>query len=345
MATGKTNIPVEIFSEYIVEKLRRSNPHLQHASDESRYILGGSVVHIPQAGASPTVVKNRDTYPATAVRRGDTSVTYALDVYTSTPTHIAWDEENEASYDKIDSVMNDHVATLVEAVGDNAFYLWLKGLKKDANGALQADVIPSSNIIYTTGAEEAMAIADGVTATRKAFTAADLAKAQYLMNHANVPKEERYACLESAQYKQLIDSLSANQMAAFQQSADLANGVVGRLYGFDIMERSSVAAFSALGAPVEPGTTLTADNYIGAVCWQKDCVTKSLGDILPFLNERQATYFGDIFSALVKFGGRCKRSDWGGVVAILSDKPAASPAAGGSDDNGGAEGGSEGGES
>ena len=104
-------IPVEIFSAYIVEKLRKTNPHLACAVDESSNVLGGSVVHIPQAGTSPSVVKNRSSFPGTIVQRGDSHITYPLDVYTTDPTHVTWHEENENSYAKTDSVLNDHVAT------------------------------------------------------------------------------------------------------------------------------------------------------------------------------------------------------------------------------------------
>lgn len=46
-------IAKEIFANYVVEKLRRFNPHLGLAADESQYVKAGAVVHIPQAGAPP----------------------------------------------------------------------------------------------------------------------------------------------------------------------------------------------------------------------------------------------------------------------------------------------------
>lgn len=305
-----SKIPVEVFASYIVEKLRKVNPFLAFAVIETAFVLGGAVVHIPQAGSSPEVVKNRSTFPATAVQREDSFVTYALNVFSTTPTHITWHEENEISYDKTDSVLNDHVLTLMEAVGDDMLYQWVTGIKADG----KADVIPASHIIRTTGADVAVT-EEGQTGTRKAFTFKDLANAQALMNKHNVPKTERYALLESYQLQQLIESLSANQMAAYQQSADLANGVVGRLCGFNILERSTVLAFNN-DTPVTPGTALTATSCIGALCWQKDSVAIALGDIKPFQDTDNPQYYGDIFSAAVKAGGRCRRKDWAGVIVI-----------------------------
>lgn len=309
-------ISVQTFEKYIVEKLRKVNPFLAFAIIETAFVLGGAVVHIPNAGASPTVVKNRSSFPASAVQRTDSFVTYALDVFTTTPTFVTWHEENELSYDKTDSVLNDHVLTLLEAVGDDILYKWVTGIKSDGT----ADVIPAANIIKTTGSAVA-ATEEGQTGNRKAFTYDDLSKAQSMMNKMDVPKTDRYALLESYQYKQLIDSLSNNQMAAFQQSADLANGVVGNLAGFKIMERSTVLAFNG-NSPIAPGTALQAASNIGALCWQKDSVAVATGEIKPFQDDDNPLYYGDIFSAAVKAGGRCRREDWKGVIAIVQDAAA-----------------------
>jgi hypothetical protein len=74
-------IPQEFWVSYIVEKLRKTNPHIALCYDESQFIVGGSVVYIPQAGAKPNVVKNRGFGAATAVQRGDTAIAYVLDVF------------------------------------------------------------------------------------------------------------------------------------------------------------------------------------------------------------------------------------------------------------------------
>lgn len=309
-------IPVEIFATYIVEKLRKTNPHLQYAVDESNAVLGGSVVHIPQAGNSPAVVKNRSSFPATAVQRGDSHITYALDVFTTDPTHVTWHEENENSYDKTDSVLSDHVETLAESVGDWMTYNWVHGLKPNGSGAYVADEIPASNIIATTGDATAVNPEDGQTGTRKAFTYKEFQKAQAMMDKAKVAKGNRYAMIESYQMQQFIDSLSANQMAAFQQSADLANGVVGTFASFKVLERSSVLAFSAAGAIRTPGAALEATDNLGSIFWQMNSVSKALGDTKPFQDTDSPTYYGDIFSALVKAGGRCRRADWKGVIVV-----------------------------
>ena len=311
-----STIPVEVFASYIVEKLRKENPHFEAAIDESDFVLGGSVVHIPQAGNSPAVVKNRKTFPAVVVQRGDTSVTYPLDVYTTDPVLVSWQEANEISYDKTDSVLSDHVATLIEAVGDNLPYTWVKGLKYNGT-TFVADEIPASAKITTTGAATAVNPDDGQTGNRKAFTYKELQTAQAKMNKGGVPKKDRYAMLESYMYQQFLDSLSTNQMAAYQAAADLSKGICGEFAGFKIMERSTVLSFSQAGVLNVPGAALQATDNLASLCWQKRSVAKAKGDIVPFQNANDATYYGDVMSALVKMGGRCRRANWKGIIAIV----------------------------
>ena len=97
----------EIWEGDIVEKLYAENPHLSLCVNADQYVLAGKVVHIPQAGAAPDVVKNRSSLPAAVKKRTDTDITYPLDEYTSDPVHISNAETIEPSYDKRMSVMAD----------------------------------------------------------------------------------------------------------------------------------------------------------------------------------------------------------------------------------------------
>lgn len=313
-------VGVEVWQRYIIEKLRKKNPHLAFASDESMSVLAGAVVHIPQAGASPLAVKNRSSFPATAVQRGDTVVTYALDVFTTDPTHVSWSEENEISYAKADSVLADHVDTLAELAGDHMLYNWCLG-KKTSGVTLVDDALPTANVVRTSGAA-VLSYESGQTGNRKKLHYSDVQRMQALMNKQDVPKEGRYLMLESYMYQEFIESLSANQMAAFQQSADLKNGTVGMFAGFNILERSTVLKFTAALAVKVPGEAMAATDHLAGLAWQTASVAKALGDTKPFQDTDSPTYYGDVFSALVKMGGRCRRADWKGVLAIVQDTAA-----------------------
>ena len=118
--TGHLNIgglPVEVWKKYIIEKFRKDNAFMFMSKDDSSNVLGGAVVHIPQAGADPVIVKNRSVYPATAVRRTDTDITYVLDTYSTDPTHITWAEIQDISYAKLDSILGNQTRSLGENCG------------------------------------------------------------------------------------------------------------------------------------------------------------------------------------------------------------------------------------
>lgn len=310
-------IPQEFWSSYIVEKLRRTNPHIMLCFDESKYVQGGSIVYLPQAGAKPSVVKNRAFGAATAVQRGDTAVMYALDVFTTDPTAITTSEAMEISYEKTDSVLADHTDTLAEAIGDELTYNWIRGVKPAVGGGTTVEFIPVGRRIATTGAATDVNAEDGQTGTRKAFSYKEVQAMQAKFNKDNVARDNRYAMLESYMYQQFIDSLSANQMAAFQESADLTNGVVGKFAGFTFLERSSVLAIQANGTFRLPGEALGATDNLASIFWQKNSVTKALGDTKLFQDMDNPLYYGDIHSGLVKMGGRCRREDWKGIGLIV----------------------------
>lgn len=310
-------IPQEFWSSYIVEKLRRTNPHIMLCFDESKYVQGGSIVYLPQAGAKPSVVKNRAFGAATAVQRGDTAVMYALDVFTTDPTAITTSEAMEISYEKTDSVLADHTDTLAEAIGDELTYNWIRGVKPAVGGGTTVEFIPVARRIATTGAATDVNAEDGQTGTRKAFSYKEVQAMQAKFNKDNVARDNRYAMLESYMYQQFIDSLSANQMAAFQESADLTNGVVGKFAGFTFLERSSVLAIQANGTFRLPGEALGATDNLASIFWQKNSVTKALGDTKLFQDMDNPLYYGDIHSGLVKMGGRCRREDWKGIGLIV----------------------------
>jgi len=310
-------VPQEFWSSYIVEKLFRTNPHMKLCFDESKFVQGGAVVYIPQAGAKPNVVKNRSSLPAAAVQRQDTAVLYPLDVWSTDPTTITYQEAQEISYAKQDSVLGDHTAVLAETVGDELLFNWVKGIKPAVGGGTTVEYLPTTKMIRTSGASATVNDVDGQTGTRKALTYKEFQTAQAQMNKDNVDKADRYAICESYMFQQFLESLSSNQMAAFQQTVDLANGVLGRYAGFTFLERSSVLSFTSAGVPNAVGQALAATDNLGCLLWQKNSVGISIGDTELFQRMNDPLYYGDIYSGLIKMGGRCRREDWKGITAIV----------------------------
>lgn len=296
-------VTVELWADYIIKKLWKDNQFLARAYNDDQYVLGGSVVHVPQPGASPSVVKNRAVFPAVAVRRSDTDLTYPLDVYTTDPTHIPKAELMEISYDKIDSVLGEHMDTLKEVIGDEMLYKWA------------ADT--AASILRTNGAAVG-AHTGSATGNRKIFLKEDLKNAQTLFNGQGVPKDGRVALFDSELLSQLQDDDDLKKRDNGME-LDMKNGVIMRLYGFDIMERSTTTIYTNAGTPVAKavGAAGAATDNAAVQCYHKDSVARAIGSIDFFEKLNDPTYYGDVYSAQVKFGGRKRRADNKGICTIV----------------------------
>jgi hypothetical protein len=303
-------VAVEIWVDYIMGNLFKDNSFVNFCYNESQNVLGGSVVHIPQAGAKPTVVKNRNSYPATAVRRTDTDITYPLDVYTTDPTHIPKAETMEISYDKMGSVLDEHLESMSETIADHLLFSWAP--------------TSSANILRTTGSA-ILAHLPSATGNRKKLVKEDLKRAQSLMNKQGIAKADRYALIPEDMYQQLTeDSTLMARDGVNGGELSLKDGVVLRLYGFNIISRATTVAYTNAGTPVPkaPGAAAAATDNDSVICWQKNAVAKAQGTVEFFENQKDPQYYGDIYSILVKMGGRKRRDLGEGVVAIVQDASA-----------------------
>lgn len=302
-------IQKEIWQASIVEALYAANPHLSLCVNADQHVLAGKVVHIPQAGASPAVKRNRANLPAAVTRRQDTDITYAIDEFTSDPIHIPDADTAELSYDKRNSVLTDTNNALGESVAVAMLYHWAPS---------------ASRLIRTSGTAIAAHIGKG---ERLKLTLIDLKKAQKQMNQDNVPTEGRYAMLDADMIDQLTDQLSESQHRDFSRAYDEKNGVVGKLFGFTILSRSYVLSYLGL-QPNEPENELRDASCAAVLCWHTSAVERALGEVKFFEDEGNPQYYGDIYSALVRMGGRKRRADQKGVVAIVQGFSAPDWAAG-----------------
>ena len=295
----------EIWLASIVELLFASNSFMSKAFNADEYVVQGKTVHIPQAGAASGVSKNRSSLPATVSKRTDTDVTFVLDEYTTNPVHIPHADTVELSYDKRESVLRQDKLKLLDEVANAFITSWLP--------------TAATSIIKTTG-EAVTAHAPSATGLRKAFCKADVLAAMTKFNAANIPQEGRYLLLDAQMYSQLLKDLTQSESMAFLASADAQNGVVGKLYSFNVMLRSTVAAVTTAGALV---TTADATDCCAALAWHEQSVCRALGEVKMFDNEDDPTYYGDIYSFLVRAGGRILRNDNAGVLSIIQDTAAA----------------------
>ena len=317
----------EIWTDFIVENLFKDNEFLLQSVDESQYVLQGSVVHVPQAGAPSGVKRNRTQLPATITRRSDVDVTYALDEFTTDPRFIPEADKTQLSYDKMESCMTEDMSYLRQVLADTMLYNWRPTYFIKASKTKSADYL-----IHGTGLRTGVCVDDFV-------------KAKEIMNKWGIPKEDRFVILNSEMYAQICNDVrnatNENLMTAVYSPV---TGRLEKLEGFVIYERSTVllAKNSTLtavnGKPyfkftstdltyspedyeaIETGNT----NGTNTACavglfWQKNAVRRALGQTKMFENTGDPTYYGDIYSFLQRAGGRKSRGDAMGVLGLIQE--------------------------
>jgi hypothetical protein len=296
-------VNVEVWRPDIIEELFKDNEFLKYAFNADEYVLNGAVVHIPQSGGPASVERNRSSLPATIVSRGDTDVNYVLDEYTTDPVRIPNTEEVETSYDKSQSVISENMANLKEVAADNMLYRW-------------SENVDATRKLKTTGAAST-AGAPGATGTRLAFTEADLRAAQVRLNNDKVPKADRYLLLPDHMANQLRIDLKDKYY--YKDVVNLPEGVITKLYGFYIMERSQVLITDASDVVKLPEAASAITDNQAALFWQKSMVERAMGTVNMFESLQDPQNYGDIYSFLVRMGGRARRTDNAGVGLIIAD--------------------------
>lgn len=294
----------------IQENLFKDNAIINRATNHDGFV-NYKTVHVPQAGANPTITKNLGSFPATISQRTDSELTYSMDTYYVEPIHIERGQETAfISYDKRMSILNQHIKTLEEVLTNQALYKWAPA------GA--------GTFVKTTGSAVSSALAPSATSTRLAITLADILKAKAILDEANVPAEGRILVMPSSMYNgQLLAISDVYSQQVYGQSA-LPSGVVNRIHGFDIMVRPSVVVYDNSGTPAlkavdadgTPTTEATTDN-MACLAFHPSFVCKAMGTTDVFYDEDKPEYYGSVFSALVMHGAAKLRTDQKGIVAIV----------------------------
>ena len=296
-------IQKEIWEADIVGNLYKNNEFLTYAFNADQYVLQGKVVHIPNAGTAPDVSKNRSSVPATVSDRTDVDITYNLDEYTSDPIRIPNADTVELSYDKRQSVTSEAQSKLREVVAENMLVNWAPA---------------SAAVIKTTG-DATAATAPSATGNRKLFALANLKSAMTQLNKDGLPQEGRYSLFSANMYDQLIEAMTATQYRDFSAAFDPKTGILGKLYGFNILMRSTVLVYDNSYAVKAVGAAGATTDNEAVLCWQMNSVERALGDVTFFEDIANPLYYGDIYSFLIRMGGRIRRNDKKGVLVIAQD--------------------------
>lgn len=298
-------ITKEVWTQDIVDNLYKDNTWARRAFDADMYVLMGKVVHIPVAGAASSVTKNRTVFPVNGVKRADADLTYNIDTFYSDPRHIEKIEEVELAYDKRQSAMGEDQSALIESAMNNLLYLWLPAV---------------DNVILTTGAAGDPTVT-GATGQRLKMHKNEFKKIKKLMDKNNIPQAGRVCVLTTDHYNDFLDTLTDNETTNVGRVANLAEGLVGKYYGFEIYTRSTVGRYRGADAAVakvdeqDGGFAANTEDRAASIFYHEKSVERAQGAVDIFENKKDAEYYGDVFSMTLRFGGRLRRTT--GVYAVV----------------------------
>lgn len=297
-------LQTEVWVQDIKETLFYENEFIRLAVDHSSYITS-QTVHVPQSGGKPNVVKNRTENVAEIKRRTDTELTYNLDNYTTDPFLVKNVEDLQISYDKRQSVMGQHIATLRDQVATETLQKWA------VDGS-------TTHVIRTTGADTAMLPSSAASGKRLLLTPEDIARAAALMDIDKVPNEGRFLIIPTAMFYGLFTQKELVDNQARVGKDMLEKGVLAKLFNFNIITRGSVVRYTNAAANNlrDASANDAATDCAGAIAFSRYAVSQALGEIMVYLNEGDAQSYGDIMSAEVNHAAHYLRENNFGKVSI-----------------------------
>lgn len=294
---------IQIWQHSLVENFYPDNSFATKSVDDSVFV-NARKVHIPNAGSPSGVKKNRTVKPATVNQRTDHDLEYEMDELTTDPIYIPNIDVVELSYDKRNSIIANDRAQLQEEAHVNLLERWGAGVAK-------------GNILLTSGSNQRDAhTSDNSLGKRKRICKEDLLRIMTKMDADNVPEAGRYLLLDAYMYADLLADLSESDKWMFQNSANMQQGILGNLYGFNIMKRSKVLRVKSDKSLLSWSEEGEAGELAAALAWQEQSVSRALGEIKMFDSTNNPTYYGDIYSFLLRTGGAVRRYDKKGIYML-----------------------------
>jgi hypothetical protein len=296
-----------LFAKTLEEKVFPTNEFYTQSQDDTAFVQqsgDGEKVVYGVSGDNPGTAINRTLLPATIIRRVDDSNEYPLKEFTTDPSLITITEESIVHYAKRASMLRNHAETLNTLIADYFANLWLP------DGA--------ANIVRTSGSTTRTASAPSATGTRKRLVKADLISALEKLNRMDAPMDGRNMLIPAEFLSDLLtidDFIHADKIGS---GSALVTGSIGKLLGINIFVRSNVGIYDDTATPVKKalGAAGAATDHLAALVWVDKWVTRAKGSTFFLLDEKKPEYYGDIFSTLVRAGGKT-RKDLKGVIAIV----------------------------
>ncbi len=251
----------EVWVSQLKENFYPESSFLKKVLDYSG-LVNNNKIHIASAGIDPKVLVNNTTYPIKIVGRDDTDNELPLDKFETENTIVRRPEAIEYSYDKLESVLRQHRATLQKAVAVKAAHSISPNSDTD-----DTPIVPTS----------------GETVNgRKRLTFENILELKERFDAAEIPMDKRYLVL----HPKHVSDLLMQDMKLFKNLTNIVDGEPIKFAGFGCLSFSHMPTYNYNGGSytkVAYGGKGT-DNF-ASFAFYMDEVMKADGDIFMYSKE------------------------------------------------------------
>ncbi len=302
-----TQISKTVYSKELQKQLFPDNSFYKKSISETGLAADAATFEIPNLSDVNEAKEDEPTVlPLKVVQNTDDKKTGTMKELYCDPILIRNEEEFVMNYSKRQAKQLQQAASLNTKAADYAAYKWLPTL--------------ATNIVESTGAARATNVT-GLTGNRKALLKADILKVHNILMRMNVLAlpGELYGLLTPDAYSDLLGIAEFIDYDKTGRSDKLAQGIIGRIAGIEMMVRSKNghigALFTAANAIVRT-VTVAATNRPVSLFWHSGMVCHAEAHPISYINENDATYLGTVLNSSVRFGSEKCRNDEKGVIAL-----------------------------
>ena len=254
----------EIWIGQIKEGFYPDDSFLTKVTDYSQFV-DHDKLHIASAGIDPKVLINNTTYPIAVSGRDDIDNTIELDLFETENTLVRRPETIEYSYDKLESVIRQHRATLRKGASIRAAHAFAPSADSE-----DTPLVLTSGVLADEGRNR-MCFAD-ILALKERFDA------------AGVPLEERYMILHSKH----VSDLLLEDTKLFKNLTEIRDGEPSRFAGFGFFQFAQMPTYRAtdgvLNKVAYGAATAPGDQFASIAFYAKE-VMKADGEIRMYAQE------------------------------------------------------------
>lgn len=253
----------EVWINQILEGFYPDDSFLQKAMDYSAFV-DNNRLHIASAGIDPKVLINNTTYPISVVGRADDDNEIPLDKFETENTIVRRPDAIEYSYDKLESVIGQHRATLRKSVAMKAAHAY----------APDSDTVYTP-IVQTTGT---------AAGTRKRLCFADILTLKERFDTAEIPLTDRYLIL----HPKHVSDLLLEDIKLFKDLTNIKDGEPFRFAGFGCFSFAHTPHYREGESKLEKvpfRTPLEETDQLSSVAFYAKEVMKADGEIYMYSTE------------------------------------------------------------